>query len=97
MRLIIKGFISHFGKLVYFNLNSQLKSISISLKLSGEAEVVTINIFKYEIEKDGSKSFLCLKDVSTSKEWLNILAKKYPDKMKIEIPKRYEPLITRMF
>jgi len=35
--------------------------------------------------------------MATSKEWLTALAKKYPEKMRFEIPEKYRGVIDMLF
>jgi hypothetical protein len=86
-----------FGSVVSFTLNSQDKIIKATLRLDGEVCPAEITITGYEFEHVGHNLYFKFRNMATSKEWLTALAKKYPEKMRFEIPEKYRGIIGALF
>jgi len=78
--------IREFGEMLKLNLDSKNKTIELEVMLLGEKEPLYVNVGKYEIIKENDKYYLLAKDIKTSREWINILAKNYLENQKFEIP-----------
>jgi len=86
LKIILPRFISDFGKVSNLSIDTNSKSIYLTLKLVGESEPVTINISRYEfIQRDG-QDYLIIREFSTSKSWLDIAVKKYAPNLQFKIP-----------
>jgi hypothetical protein len=79
-------FISDFGNFNDIIINSEHKSIHLSLNLKGEKESVNIEITGYEIVKSQNNNFIKLHNITASREWMNIAIGKYYLDRRIEIP-----------
>ena len=79
--------IKEFGEMLNLKLNSQNKTIELKLILLGEKEPLYVRVGNYDISNEGEKYYLMTKDIKTSKEWINIVAKNYLENQKFEIPK----------
>jgi hypothetical protein len=75
------------GKIISFSLNSLEKKASVSLDLRGEKETIRLDVLKYEILKQGRKYYFVVRDLSSSREWVEVAAKKYLKEKRMEIPK----------
>jgi len=78
--------IKEFGEMLRLNLDSQNKKIELELMLLGEKELLYVEVGSYEISEEGGKHYLIAKDIKTSREWINIVAKNYLENQKFEIP-----------
>jgi hypothetical protein len=86
LKIILPRFISDFGKVSNLSIDTNSKSIYLTLKLVGESEPVTINISRYEfIQRDG-QDYLIIREFSTSKSWLDIAVKKYAPNLQFKRP-----------
>jgi hypothetical protein len=86
LKIILPRFISDFGKVSNLSIDTNSKSIYLTLKLVGESEPVTINISRYEfIQRDG-QDYLIIREFSTSKSWLDIAVRKYAPNLQFKIP-----------
>ncbi|MCK4956036.1 MAG: hypothetical protein KAS49_00265 [Candidatus Cloacimonetes bacterium] len=88
LKAIANHFVQDYGTLSNFKIDSNAKSLSITLMLNGELNEVCIQLFHYEIIFEGEKSFLRFKSIHTSRQWLNMLYQnKFKGKdIKFEIP-----------
>lgn len=75
------------GKIASFSLNSIDKKVSVSLDLLGEKETIRLDVLKYDILKEGQKFYFVVKELSSSREWVEVAAKKYLKEKRMEIPK----------
>jgi len=78
--------IKEFGEMLKLNLDSQNKTISLELMFLGEKEPLYVEVGSYEISEEDGKYYLLARDVKTSREWINIVAKNYLENQKFEIP-----------
>ena len=93
MKNLIGMFISDFGTVEDFSINTKEKSVSCKLHLVGEPEVLNLYINRYALKEDEGKCFFVVEELSTSKEWLSLLAKKYVEGRAFEIPQQYSYLV----
>ena len=75
------------GKIVSFSLNSIEKKVSVSLDLQGEKETIRLDVLKYDILKQGRKFYFVAREISSSREWVEVAAKKYLKEKRMEIPR----------
>ena len=86
-----------FGSVVSFTLNSRDRIIMASLMLDGEDLPVNITINGYDFKCIDEKRFFVIRNLAASKEWVTAFAKKYPDKMRLELPEHYWWIIAKLF
>ncbi len=77
------------GKIIDFKIDTKNKTLNLEFELKGESEPIKINITKYELIYKDEKSFISIKGVKTSREWLNVIAEKFLEEKPIEIPEQY--------
>jgi hypothetical protein len=83
---VVNLVIKEFGKMLDLRLDSKNKRIFAEVELLGEKEPVSIEVGEYElVERDG-KSFLVVKDLSASREWLDIVLKNHFNTYELELP-----------
>jgi hypothetical protein len=83
---IAEKYVSPFGKVLSFHLDSAGRSMKISVYLKGESEPVTVAIHEYEIVHQADTSFVLLKDISASRPWMEALSQEYLQNRMIKIP-----------
>lgn len=95
----INGQIKEYGEMVNLKIDSKNKNIELGVLLKGEKENITLRIKKYEIvSSDGSYS-IKFKNVSASREWIEVLIKKvvipsFAPKQIIEIDSTYAKILN---
>jgi hypothetical protein len=82
-------FISDFGNLNDIIINSENKSIYLSVDLKGEKESINIEITGYEVVKSQNNNFIKLHNITASREWINIALGKYYLDRRLEIPSQF--------
>ena len=74
-------------------VDSESKNIKIEMMLKGETKSLEVEIKKYRITKDMGKVFIEIEELETNREWLNIVIDTYLHNKKIEVPKKFVPLL----
>ena len=86
LRCVLNNMLKEFGVMTSILIDSRRKSIAIEVELKGEDRPVRITIEGYVVEPDGDGSRLKLGHISFSKEWMDVLAKKFLADAKLSIP-----------
>lgn len=95
LKVLLEKLISGFGTVSDFSVDSTTKQIVAVLQLRGESLPLTIDILKYEVESVNGESHLIIRELKSSKEWLDIALNKYIASLQIAIPKEYELIIKQ--
>ncbi|HWF19407.1 MAG TPA: hypothetical protein VG754_09065 [Verrucomicrobiae bacterium] len=74
------------GAMTTLQIDSAAKRATCDLELKGETQAVHVNIGRYELSTIGGKTFLEIHEVSTSREWLTMLAQQMVKGRKFEVP-----------
>ena len=93
LKNVANSFISEFGTLDQINVDSNNKSIYLSVNLKGEKESIKIEITDYRVVKSEHNNFIQLQNIKTSREWLNIALSKYYLDRQIEIPSQFISIV----
>jgi hypothetical protein len=92
LSVIMKKFahkqLSGIGKITALSMNSMERKASVSLLLNGEKEKIRFDVLKFDILKENGKYFFLVKEIFSSREWIQAAANKILVGKKIEIPKR---------
>ncbi len=88
LQVAINFKIKEYGEMLKLNLDSQNKKIDFEVMLKGEKEPLKVFVNEYEITEENGKYFLFAKDITTSREWINIVAENYLKGEKIELPEK---------
>jgi hypothetical protein len=76
LSLLNNKLIKEFGVMTSIFIDSKSKSIAIELELKGEDRPVSIKINGYVVEPKGDGSLMKIGDISFSREWMDVIAKK---------------------
>ena len=87
LKQIINFKIKEYGEMLKLNLDSENKKIDLEVMLIGEKEPLSVQVESYEIIQKENKYFLVAKNIKTSREWINIVAKNFLENQEFEIPK----------
>ena len=88
--------IQEYGKVLKFNLDSKEKSMELEVMLEGEKEPLHVKINHYELQKEDEKDYITIKDVVTSRTWINTVASQYIEGKKFEVPSGYASVLKMM-
>ncbi|MFO7897267.1 MAG: hypothetical protein R6U84_10065 [Candidatus Cloacimonadales bacterium] len=88
LKTFANHFISAYGTLETFQVNSQDKSINLTVMLQGELNELNLQLFDYEINFEHEKAYLVFSSMHASRQWINLLYQNIlsQKELKIEIP-----------
>jgi hypothetical protein len=90
---IIKQKIKRYGDMLDFKIDSMNKKIDLKIILAGESEPLFVTINEYEFLETDNDSFIVVRKIVTSKEWMNLLIEDFLKEKKIQIPAKYTGLM----
>ncbi|MFO7816908.1 MAG: hypothetical protein ACQES5_08360 [Thermodesulfobacteriota bacterium] len=93
---VARHYLRDFGQVVRFNVNTQDKNVDLEVLLNGETAPIKAEFRNYAIEHDQNKSFISFQEVTTSREWMNAVGRKFFVGRKFEIPGEYARLLEKM-
>ena len=73
----LQGELGEAGTVSNLALDSRAKTLAFDLALKGEATSLRIEILRYAVERNERSTWLVVHEANTSREWANILAKKF--------------------
>lgn len=82
-----------YGEMMDFQIDSENKRILLKVSLKGEPEPLIVTVNKYEIMKVDGKDFLIIRNVTTSKEWMNLIAEDFMKDKEVELPDKFSRII----
>jgi hypothetical protein len=83
-----------YGTLTRLKVDTTNCSIEGELDLKGETQPVRIDIRRYELFEEAGSTWFIIKEISTSREWLTILAQDVAVGRKLEIPSSVRPFLS---
>jgi hypothetical protein len=78
--------IRNFGSVKRLEIDSESSRLLIEVNLAGEAAPVTVQVGAYELVRDNENSFITLRQIQCSKEWLAIALNEFLAEQKLKIP-----------
>ncbi len=77
-------------------VNSADHKIAVRLRLVGETEPFDVLITRYRIDQVDGKHVFSFEEIGTSRQWANVLLKKYLTVRRFDIPEEYGDLAERL-
>ena len=93
LALALDNRIRQYGRILDLRLDSLNKRLELEILLKGEAEPLQIRIENYEVREEAGRWYLLAKELKTSREWIETLAREYLSERPIEIPERYAKML----
>ena len=90
---LAEKYVSPFGKVLSFHLDSYSRSMEVSVLLKGEPEPVILSIHEFELVKEAGVSFVLLKDIKASRQWIEALSQEYLLNRRIRIPNHFAKML----
>ena len=81
------------GTMTTLQIDSTHQRATLDLELKGETQPLHVVIDRYELTTVGDQTFIELKEVNTSREWINVLAKKFLKGRKFEVPEAFRSVL----
>ena len=87
--------LQRYGQVTALRLDSQEKSLEITLELKGEREPLKIKLEGYELVQELAVSYLVVRRIATSREWLTGLANNFAAGRRFKLPPESAALIAQ--
>ena len=81
-----------YGSLTELDIDSDNKSIGLTLELKGESQPLNIRVKHYELIERENETYLELGEIETSREWVNTLLRDHLTEKVIKPRLRETPL-----
>jgi hypothetical protein len=85
-----------YGRATSLQVNSQARTMKMSLELKGETVPVELELTGYEIAEEQGRYFALAKGVRTSREWLTALARDQLCNRRFELGPKVGPLLMKV-
>jgi hypothetical protein len=82
----VNNFISRYGEVEEFKIDSQRNRVEVVVRLNGEVSPVGITIEKYAIDSQGGKTFFEVVDSSATRPWLQAAMRDHLHGRRFELP-----------
>ena len=93
--MLNNAWLKPFGRATSLKLDSSNKTAEISLELNGEQTPVTIHVKDYELVTEPTGTFVVLKSVTASREWMTALAREYLVGRRLAVPPEHAGIVAR--
>jgi hypothetical protein len=87
--------LKRFGQATSLKLDSTKKSAEIVLELKGEHTPLTIHVQEYEVLREPNGTFVVIKSVTTSREWMTGMAREYLVGRRLAVPPEAAGMMAR--
>ena len=77
-----------------FKMDPKDKTIHLSLMLKGEAEPLQVDVREFDCFTENGKGFIRATDITTSREWLNILLSQVLKEYQVEVPQEFVKILS---
>ena len=93
--MLNNAWLKPFGHATSLKLDSTNKSAEIILELKGEQTPLTIHVQQYEVLREPGGTFIIVKSVTTSREWMTAMAREYLIGRKLAVPPEAAGMMSR--
>lgn len=84
-----------FGRATSLKIDSSSKTAELCLELNGEQTPITIKVQDYELLQEPNGTFIVLKSVTASREWMTAMAREYLVGRRLAVPSEHAGMISR--
>ncbi len=78
--------IQNFGTVTNLVINSRQKTIFIEAALKGEPGPIKVNISDYELVQTAKATYIVLKRIEASREWVSAVLQEYVAGQRLQVP-----------
>ena len=93
--MLNNAWLKPFGHATSLKLDSSNKSAEIVLELKGEHTPLTIHVQEYDVVREPNGTFVVVKAVTTSREWMTAIAREYVVGRKLAVPAEAAGVMSR--
>jgi len=93
LKQIINAKIQSFGHVESLQFDSGQKRLDMFLQLQGEPELLKVTVTNFTLVKTGGSTVVHIKELKTSRAWMNALWAEKIKELKLEIPPQYAAMV----
>ena len=93
LKALVNDKFGQYGDITDCSIDTKVNKVVVQALLKGERERVTINLEKYEIEREGEVSYIVLKRFSSSREWVTLLLNRFLMGKRYKLPSAITKLL----
>ncbi|MES2683418.1 MAG: hypothetical protein V4650_07840 [Pseudomonadota bacterium] len=93
LKALVNDKFGQYGDITDCSIDTKTNKVVVQALLKGERERVTINLDKYEIEREGEVSYIVLKRFSASREWVALLLNRFLMDKRYKLPQAVSKLL----
>ena len=94
--MLNNAWLKPFGHATSLKIDSTNKTAEICLELKGEQTPLNIHVQDYEVVKEPQGTFVVVKAVTTSREWMTAMAREYVVGRKLAVPAEAAGMMSRV-
>jgi len=94
--MAVNHYLGRYGSMKKIIIDSDRKAITLELELKGEREPILVVVEEYEIVSQGGSTYLVAGRISTSREWLTVLAESLLQGRKLPLPDKIPDNLLRL-
>jgi hypothetical protein len=94
--MLNNAWLKPFGHATSLKLDSANRSAEIVLELKGEDTPLKIHVQEYEVLREPNGTFIVVKAVSTSREWMTAMAREYVVGRRLAVPAEAAGMLSRL-
>lgn len=96
VRLAVNHYLERYGHMKKILIDSERRTITLELALKGESEPILVVVEEYELVSEGGAFFLVPNRVTTSREWLTVLAQSLVAGRRLPLPHKLPEQVLRL-
>lgn len=77
-----------------FKMDPKEKNVCLNLMLKGETESLQVTMREFDCFTENGKGFIRAKEITTSREWLNILLSQVLKENQVEVPQEIVKILS---
>jgi hypothetical protein len=93
--MLNNAWLKPFGRATSLKMDSGRKTAEICLELRGEQTPITINVQDYDILQESNGTFIVVKALTTSREWMTAMAREYVVGRRLAVPPEAAGMMSR--
>ena len=94
--MLNNAWLKPFGQATSLRLDSSNKSAEITFELKGEQLPLHIHVQEYDVLREPGGTFVVVKAVTTSREWMTAMAREYLVGRKLAVPPEAAGMMSRL-
>jgi len=93
--MLNNAWLKPFGRATALKVDSTKKTAEIRLELNGEQTPLNIHVQDYQLTQEPNGTFIVIKAVTTSREWMTAMAREFLIGRRLPVPPEHAAMISR--